>query len=413
MKRLYLQVYLTIVGSLVLVVLTAGVLWHFVAGVPPFGQPFEIAGEIVAELVPVPDAPLPVQQQAIDRLARRFGADLALYGRANEPLAAAGRPLPAPSPRSRSGGWQRTPAGSAVSIPLPDGRWLMARFPLRQRPSALVLATFLGAIAIVVAVGAGPVVRRLTRRLERLQRGVESLGAGDLRARVRVEGRDEVARLAQSFNQAAARIESLVDAHKMLLANASHELRTPLTRIRLGLELVGAPPERKLELERNIAELDQLVDEILLASRLEATEQLNAREDTDLAALAAEECARYDSCCVEGKPVMVRGDPMLLRRMIRNLVENAQLHGRPPIEVTVGRQRDQAVLSVLDHGPVIAEDARERLFSTFYRVPGRCGAKGSGLGLALVRQIARRHAGDVTYNAERGSCFTVTLPATT
>jgi methyl-accepting chemotaxis protein len=139
----------------------------------------------------------------------------------------------------------------------------MARFPLRQRPSALVLATFLGAIAIVVAVGAGPVVRRLTRRLERLQRGVESLGAGDLRARVRVEGRDEVARLAQSFNQAAARIESLVDAHKMLLANASHELRPRLTRISLGLELVGAPPERKLELERNIAELDQLVDEIL------------------------------------------------------------------------------------------------------------------------------------------------------
>jgi signal transduction histidine kinase len=110
---------------------------------------------------------------------------------------------------------------------------------------------------------------------------------------------------------------------------------------------------------------------------------------------------------------MVRGDPMLLRRMIRNLVENAQLHGRPPIEVTVGRQRDQAVLSVLDHGPVIAEDARERLFSTFYRVPGRCGAKGSGLGLALVRQIARRHAGDVTYNAERGSCLTVTLPVAT
>jgi signal transduction histidine kinase len=412
MRRLYLQVYLTIVASLVLVVLTAGLLWHFSAGFGPFGHQFEVAGEVIAELVPAANAPAAAQQQAIDRLAERLGADLALFSRTNEPLAAAGRPLPAPSRNGRTGGWMRTPAGPAVSIPLPDGRRLVARLPPRQRPGALMLAAFLGAIALVVAIGARPVVRRLTGRLERLQRGVESLGAGDLTARVKVEGRDEVARLAQSFNQAAARIESLVSAHKMLLANASHELRTPLARIRLGLELVATHPERKAELERDIAELDQLVDEILLVSRLDATEQLDVREDVDLAALAAEECARYDECRVEAKPVMVRGDPMLLRRMIRNLVENAHLHGKPPIEVTVARQDDRAVLDVLDHGPVIVEDARERLFSAFYRIPGRYGTKGSGLGLALVRQIARRHGGDVAYDPERGSSFTVTLPAT-
>ncbi len=411
MRRLYLQVYLTIVASLVLVVLTAGLLWHFFAGFGPFGQQFEVAGEVIAELVPAANAPAAAQQQAIDRLAERLGADLALFSRTNEPLAAAGQPLPAPSRDGRSGGWMRTPVGPAVSIPLPDGRRLVARLPPRQRPSALMLAAFLGAIALVVAIGARPVVRRLTGRLERLQRGVESLGAGDLTARVKVEGRDEVARLARSFNQAAARIESLVNAHKMLLANASHELRTPLARIRLGLELVATHPERKVELERDIAELDQLVDEILLVSRLDATEQLDVGEDVDLAALAAEECARYDDCSVEAKPVMVRGDPMLLRRMIRNLVENAHLHGKPPIEVTVARQDDRALLNVLDHGPVIVEDARERLFSAFYRIPGRSGTKGSGLGLALVRQIARRHGGDVAYDPDRGSSFTVTLPA--
>jgi signal transduction histidine kinase len=411
MRRLYLQVYLTIVASLVLVVLTAGLLWHFVAGVGPFGPQFEVAGEVIAELVPPANAPAQTQQQAINRLAERLGADLALFSRTNEPLAAAGRPLPAPSRNGQSGGWMRTFDGPAVSIPLPDGRRLVARLPPRQRPRPLVLAAFLGAIALVVALGARPVVRRLTGRLERLQRGVESLGAGDLTARVKVEGRDEVARLAQSFNQAAARIESLVNAHKMLLANASHELRTPLARIRLGLELVAAHPERKGELERDIAELDQLVDEILLLSRLDATEQLEVREDIDLAALAAEECARYDDCGLEAKPVTVRGDPTLLRRMIRNLIDNAKLHGKPPIEVTVAREDDRAVLSVLDHGPVIVEEARERLFSTFYRIPGRCGAKGTGLGLALVRQIARRHGGDVAYNPERGNSFTVTLPA--
>jgi signal transduction histidine kinase len=411
MRRLYLQVYLTIVGSLVLVVLTAGLLWHFVAGVGPFGPQFEVAGEVIAELVPPATAPAQTQQQAISRLAERLGADLALFSRTNEPLAAAGRPLPAPSRNGQSGGWMRTFDGPAVSIPLPDGRRLVARLPPRQRPRPLVLAAFLGAIALVVALGARPVVRRLTGRLERLQRGVESLGAGDLTARVKVEGRDEVARLAQSFNQAAARIESLVNARKMLLANASHELRTPLARIRLGLELLAAHPERKGELERDIAELDQLVDEILLLSRLDASEQLEVREDIDLAALAAEECARYDDCGLEAKPVTVRGDPTLLRRMIRNLIDNAKLHGKPPIEVMVAREDDRAVLSVLDHGPVIVEEARERLFSTFYRIPGRCGAKGTGLGLALVRQIARRHGGDVAYNPERGNSFTVTLPA--
>jgi signal transduction histidine kinase len=410
MRRLYLQVYLTIVASLFLVVVTAGVVWHFAAGVLPFEQPFEVAGELIAELVPPANAPRAVQQQAVDRLARRLGADLALFGQGNDPLAAAGRPLPVPD-RGHAGGWLRTAAGPAVSIRLPDGRWLVARLPFSQRPSAALLATFLGSIALAVALGARPVVRRLTGRLERLQRGVESLGAGDLRARVKVEGRDEVAQLAQSFNQAAARIETLVDAHKMLLANASHELRTPLTRIRLGLELVAAEPERKAELAKDIAELDQLIDEILLVSRLDAADGLDVRDDIDLAALAAEECARYEDCCVQGQSVTVRGDPTLLRRMIRNLVENAKLHGQPPIEVVVERHGDQAALSVSDRGPVIAANARERLFSTFYRIPGRSGPKDTGLGLALVRQIARRHGGDAAYHPERGSCFTVTLPA--
>jgi signal transduction histidine kinase len=411
MRRLYLQVYFTIVASLVLVVITAGLLWHFSTSFPPFGQQFEVAGEIIAELVPPADASPQVQQEAIERLAERIGTDLALFSRTNEPLASAGRRLPAPGRSSQTGGWLRTAGGPAVAIPLPDGRRLVARIPSRQRPGALMLAAFLGAIALVVALGARPVVRRLTGRLERLQRGVESLGAGDLAARVKVEGRDEVARLAQSFNQAAARIESLVDAHKMLLANASHELRTPLTRIRLGLELAGGSPERRAELEKDIAELDQLVDEILLLSRLDATEQTDVRENVDLTALAAEECARYDDCTVDARPVTVYGDPALLRRMIRNLVDNAELHGRPPIEVTVDRQNDQAILRVTDHGPVIDESARERLFSMFYRIPGRSGPKGSGLGLALVKQIARRHGGDVVYDAARGSCFTVTLPA--
>ena len=102
---------------------------------------------------------------------------------------------------------------------------------------------FLGGIALAVALAAYPVVRGLTRRLERSAgRCRDTLGAGNLSARVSVEGKDEVARLAESFNRAAARIEDLMGAHRMLLANASHELRTPLSRIRLGIDLLAADP---------------------------------------------------------------------------------------------------------------------------------------------------------------------------
>src|SRR5216684_4688594 len=171
-------------------------------------------------------------------------------------------------------------------------------------------------MAIAIAVFSYPVVRGLTKRIERLQAGVETLGAGNLATRVAVEGRDEVAQLAASFNRAAARIEELVGAHRLLLANASHELRTPLSRIRLGIELFEAKPDPKIkaELARDIAELDDLIEEILLASRLDIAAAPPATEDVDLLALVAEECARYNGVTLDGELVVLRGDGRLLRR---------------------------------------------------------------------------------------------------
>src|SRR5260370_42516195 len=107
------------VASCVLVVLTGGLLWHFSAGFGPLGQKFEVAGEVIAELVPAANAPAAGQQQAIDRLAARLGADLALFSRTHEPLAPAGQPLPAPRRDGPPGGWRRTPVGPPLSLPLP------------------------------------------------------------------------------------------------------------------------------------------------------------------------------------------------------------------------------------------------------------------------------------------------------
>jgi signal transduction histidine kinase len=398
MRRLYHQFYLTIIASLVMVVLAAGALWRFAPSDTPADQAFEIAGELLAaHLAPV-DAGLAAQQQSIDRLHARFGIDLGLFASDRRPLAAAGSTVPAPPTRRESGGWIYGRGGPAWAIRLPDERWIVAKPPPRQRRPAAGIIAFLGVIALVVAICAYPLVRRLTRRLERLQVGVESFGAGELSARVKVEGKDEVARLAASFNSSAARIEELVSAHKMLLANTSHELRTPLSRIRLGIELLkdSADPGRKAALEKDIAELDGLIEQILISSRLDAIKGVEAAEDVDLLALAAEEAARYERCSVAGCPVVVTGNRALLQRMVRNLLDNAERHGAPPVEIDVRRQGDKAVICVADHGAGVEMSDRERIFMPFYRAAGS-EVPGVGLGLGLVRQIARQHNGDAVW----------------
>jgi signal transduction histidine kinase len=246
---------------------------------------------------------------------------------------------------------------------------------------------------------------------------VEALGAGQLSTRVAVEGHDEVARLATSFNRSAERIEALVAAQKSLLANASHELRSPLARIRMAVELMENRQQPGIhdELARNIAELDQLIDEILLASRLDAsTEAILKTETIDLTALLAEECARVDAQ-LSAPAINLTGDPKLLRRMLRNLLENARRYGGgAPIEVCLSSvEPDTIRLDVCDRGPGVPPEERENIFAPFYRLPGaRERDGGVGLGLSLVRQIARKHGGEVqcTGRDGGGSCFRVNLP---
>ena len=158
-----------------------------------------------------------------------------------------------------------------------------------------------------------------------------------------------------------------------------------------------------------VSELDGLIDEILLASRLDAAPTLHT-EPLDLLGLAAEECAHYDDCTLTGAPVTIRGDARLLRRLIRNLLDNARRHGAPPIAVTVSRRDRQAVIEVADGGIGIPEAERDKVFRPFHRVGGE--SKGAGLGLALVRQIARLHGGDAVVAPRPGqpSCLRVTLP---
>jgi signal transduction histidine kinase len=377
MRKLYLRIYFAVLASLAVFAIAAAVLWRTLA--EPQGA--ELA--LIARNVLAPTAaPAAEQQAALERVTREARMNVALFAADGMPLAAVGDSLPPP----RGAGWRR----GTWATQLPDGRWLVFR-PHHRRGAAFLVELTL--VLLAVGVGTYPVVRRLTKRLERLQNGVDALGAGELSARVKVEGKDEVARLAESFNRSAERIEKLVAAHKSLLANTSHELRTPLARIRMALEL----GKDRAEIERDIAELDALIDEVLLASRLDAVPSLENTEEVDLLALAAEEAARYE-LEAQGQPFVVHGDPRLLRRMIRNLLDNARRHGAPPIEVRV----TPGEVRVCDAGPGVSPAERERIFEPFYS------KHGVGLGLALVRQIARRHGGEARCE---GSCFYVTLPA--
>lgn len=403
MRRLATQIHLTVVAVLVLFALLAGAAWLH----GPFGrEDAELSAALAAtagDLLPGLDRPPAELQAALERLAGRFGVDAAVFSPEGARLAWTGAPLERPrhSPlRSHLAvlrGRQIT-----LSLRLPDGRRLVAARPNDPRHLAAVGVT-LGLLALAVAVGAWPLSARLTRRLERLRLRVEDLGGGDLGARAPVEGRDEVADLARSFNRAAGRIQQLVESQRRQLAFASHELRSPLARLRVSLELMGGDASLRARAAQDLAELDGLIDELLESSRLQARPSAERRDEVDLLALAAEEAARTGAEA-EGTSVVVKGDARLLRRLLRNLLDNARRHGGgSAVTVSVRPREGGARLSVADHGPGIAADERERVFEPFHRPHGvpETGA-GYGLGLALVRQIARAHGGEARCLAREG-----------
>jgi signal transduction histidine kinase/heme exporter protein D len=313
---------------------------------------------------------------------------------------------------------------------------LPGRPPRLQRPigppppwyfSPWGFVILLSLLAIAVALGAYPIVRRLTKRLENLQVGVEKWGAGQLSTRVAIEGTDEVAFLAQKFNHAASQVETLMNSHKSLLANASHELRSPLARIRMALALLQASPGKaseatSQEINRNIHELDSLIEEILLASRLDAPDAIIGQtESFDLMGLAAEECARISTELMvddnsQGSFEMM-GYPRLVRRLLRNLLENANRYNNPDkgaVTLALTAQGDCFSMVVRDHGPGVAENECTRIFEPFYRAKNASERDGGvGLGLALVKSIAQRHGGSATClpMLGMGGCFVVTLSA--
>jgi signal transduction histidine kinase len=184
----------------------------------------------------------------------------------------------------------------------------------------------------------------------------------------------------------------------------------------MAIELLAEQPDPDLlrQARRDIAELDELIEQLLLASRLQAAGAPARRDRVDLLALAAEEGARVGAE-VSGDPVQVEGDPVYLRRLLRNLFENARRYGgEGSIEARVDVLQSNVRVTISDHGPGVPQQERERIFEPFYRIQDseERTRGGAGLGLALVRQIARHHGGEALCLAREGggTTFQVDLP---
>jgi two-component system, OmpR family, sensor histidine kinase MprB len=289
-----------------------------------------------------------------------------------------------------------------------------------DRVAALLVAISIGGVAFAALLGllisraAVAPVRRLTETAERVT------ATRDPSERIVATGRDELGRLATSFNSMLSALDDSLRAQTRLVADASHELRTPLTILRTNVEVLLraenlAPDERARMLEevRSQAEqLTELVGDLLDLSRIEDAQPEPVALD-ELVESAVERTRRTAGVDVETRlePTTIRGVPVRLERAIGNLLDNAAKWSPPGSRVEVLLR--QGELTVRDHGPGIDPDDLPRVFDRFYRAPGARGVPGSGLGLAIVRQVVEEHGGSVTAENDPtgGARFRVRLSA--
>jgi signal transduction histidine kinase len=279
-------------------------------------------------------------------------------------------------------------------------------------------------------------VGRTLRPVEQIRTQVASIGMRQLDRRVPVPpSGDEIARLAATMNDMLARLETSVRRQQQFVADASHELRTPLTRMRTELEVDERDPQRsdpaatrRSQLDE-IAGLQRMIEDLLLLARSDAGTTATETEPVDLDDLvldevdaaqigparnAASPAVRVDASGVSA--AQVSGSPQELRRVVRNLLDNARRHARSVVAVTLDERAGEARLVVGDDGPGIPPEDRVRVFERFTRLDeSRTGAGHAGLGLAIVQEIVSRHRGRVTIDDSPlgGARVTVILPAAT
>jgi signal transduction histidine kinase len=323
------------------------------------------------------------------------------------------------------------PAGTQVVMggQVMDASQAAVELAAQGRQTVLVV----GLIAFPLQVLAGAVlswvlIGRTLRPLSSLTRTARALSESSLDQRIRLTGpRDEVADLADTFDDMLGRLQAAFEAERRFNANASHELRTPLAVIRTEVEVTMADPHADIADLRRMGEVvleategaNRLLTSLLLLARTQAR-GVAVHQPVDLAelvepalsAVATELMSRDLTVTVDAGPAVVRGDPALLARLVGNLVENAVRHNLPAgwIAIRTGRDGGAGVLEVGSSGPVIDPAAIAQLFEPFRQGRrARTGQRGTGLGLSIVRAVVAAHDGTVGAAPVPGGGLSVTV----
>ena len=307
-----------------------------------------------------------------------------------------------------------------------------ARMPGLRYPTLVVL------VLCIVGISAFLTARSVTKPLADLSSAARSFGDGKLDARARMKRKDEIGDVANAFDDMADRIARLLLAERELLANVSHELRTPLARIRVALDLaneaeLAVAVESLKDIAEDLAELERLVDDVLAAARLAhqagspASSPLPVRkEPIELRSLLDKAVQKFSGAHPARKLAVdlpdelpiVQGDPVLLRRVFDNLLDNANKYTTGTdgdgIALRAKKESDVVLVEIQDHGIGIAKDDLARVFEPFFRADrSRTRATGGlGLGLALVKRVVDAHGGKIDFESEVGEGTTarVRLP---
>lgn len=366
--RLFISVFLAIIAFAIAMILLAQLVHNNSDSMKSKVIAGQIIGQIDPFLIEVDDAMLgndrlqarfilAVVKKSFDIFDESLEAKIGLYDKnRNLILKTENSELPEHLPPTPSWLTQTLPTLSGndphhVILKTSSGYWVWyeSRKPPKERPFLGVVNFFTGTLLLILIMTAvlWGITRNMTWRLDQMSRKMAKMGDGDFSVRVDQTGNDEIAMLAYGFNQSAEKIERLINANSLLLAHASHEFRTPITRIRLQIEMMDMLTQkldpadkakfdkRAYAINRDLTGLNDLVESILLVSRLDAGHALQANESIDLVELIKSECQHYTEATLFAEPVMMMAQPKLLTHLVRNLINNALIHGTPPVEIYV------------------------------------------------------------------------------
>ena len=294
----------------------------------------------------------------------------------------------------------RYPAYVDIRVAVPGG--VMRILAPRDRAFATnghIFVLWMTVATVLLTAVAILFIRNQVRAIERLADAAEAFGRGGDVPTFKPHGAKEVRRAATAFLAMRSRIQRHIEQRTNLLASVSHDLRTPLTRLKLALAL-AEPSKRTAEMKRDLAEMEHMIDEYLAFARGEGAEGVETVHLRELIEAVSEGAVRA------GARVSVEADPALtaevrpnaLKRALSNLVMNAAVHGEHVAVVARPRAQGGVEILVDDDGPGIPEDRYEEAFKAFGRLDEsrNQNTKGVGLGLAIARDVARGHGGDIT-----------------